>query len=58
VARKAAFIHSEEMERYRYPAEHPFNTSRAKKVREIVGSMGLLSGPDRSEGAPTPACMP
>ena len=55
MARKAAFIHSEEMERYRYPAEHPFNTIRAKKVREIVSSMGLLSGPDRSEVAPKPA---
>lgn len=52
---RAAFIHSAEMEQYRYPAEHPFNTIRAKKVREIVSSMGLLSGPERSEVAPKPA---
>lgn len=43
------------MERYRYPAAHPFNTIRAKRVREIVGLMGALSGPDRSEIAPKPA---
>ncbi len=55
MARKAAFIHSAEMERYRYPAEHPFNTIRAKKVRDIVSSMGLLAGPERSEVAPRPA---
>ena len=53
--RKAVFIYSPELEEYHYPPEHPFNTIRAKKVREIVNSMGLLSGPDRSEAAPVPA---
>jgi acetoin utilization protein AcuC len=50
--RKAAFIYSPELERYQYPAEHPFNTIRAKKVREIINSMGLLSGAGRREAAP------
>ena len=40
--RKAVFIHSPELERYPYPPECPFNTSRAAKVRKIVDSMGLL----------------
>ena len=52
--RKAVFVYSRELEKYRYPAEHPFNTIRAKKVREIVDSMGLLSAP-RKEAAPEPA---
>jgi acetoin utilization protein AcuC len=52
--RKAAFVYSPELERYRYPAEHPFNTIRAKKVREIINSMGLLSGAGRREVAPEP----
>ena len=53
--RKAAFIYSTELEKIGYPPEHPFNTIRAKKTREIVSSMGLLSGSGRSEAAPVPA---
>jgi acetoin utilization protein AcuC len=52
--RKSAFIYSWELEKYPYPAEHPFNTIRAKKVREIINSMGLLSGAGRREVAPEP----
>jgi acetoin utilization protein AcuC len=48
---KAIFIYSEELEKYLYPPEHPFNTIRAKRVREIINSMGLLSAP-RREVAP------
>jgi len=53
--RKSVFIYSPELEEYQYPPEHPFNTIRAKKVREIVNSMGLLSGSSGSEVAPVPA---
>ena len=53
--RKAVFIHSPELEKYRYPQEHPFNTLRSKKTREILNSMDLLSGEGRSEVAPVPA---
>jgi len=53
--KKAVFVYSSELEKYRYPLEHPFNTVRAKKVREIVNSMGLLSGSGTSEVAPVPA---
>jgi acetoin utilization protein AcuC len=55
VTKKAAFIYSSELEKYRYPPEHPFNTIRAQKTREILSSMGLLSGNGRSEVAPIPA---
>ena len=53
--REAVFVYSSELEEYRYPPEHPFNTIRAQKTREIVKSMGLLSGGGRSEVAPVPA---
>ena len=44
--KKAAFIYSEEFEKYPYPQDSPFNTTRAGKVFQLVKSMGLLSGPD------------
>ncbi len=53
--RKAVFIYSKELEKYRYPPEHPFNTIRAQKVREIVNKLGLLSGNGRREVPPEPA---
>lgn len=52
--REAVFIYSQELEKYPYPPEHPFNTIRAKRVREIINSMGLLSGGGRREAAPEP----
>ncbi len=53
--RKAGFIYSPELEKYSYPPEHPFTTIRARKTREILNSMELLSGAGRSEVAPVPA---
>ena len=53
--RKAAFIHSKEIEQYSYPLDCPFKTERAGRVRQTLTSMGLLSGPDVREVAPTPA---
>jgi len=50
--REAVFIYSVELEKFHYPAEHPFNTVRANKVRETAASMGLLSGGGRREIAP------
>ncbi|GAJ16718.1 unnamed protein product, partial [marine sediment metagenome] len=50
-----AFIYSSELEKYHYPPEHPFNTIRAQKTRQILNSMGLLCGHGRSEVAPIPA---
>jgi len=52
--RESVFIYSEELEKYQYPPEHPFNTIRTKRVREIINSMGLLSGAGRKEVAPEP----
>ena len=45
-------MHSAQLERFPYPVEHPFKTSRAAGVRKIISSMGLLTGPDRAEVAP------
>ncbi len=53
--RKAAFVYSRELEKYGYPPEHPFNTIRPKKTREIINPMGMLSGEGRNEVAPVPA---
>jgi acetoin utilization protein AcuC len=53
--RKAAFIYSRQLERYPYPPEHPFNVSRAKRVRELIHSTGLLTGDNRTEVPPAPA---
>lgn len=53
--KNAVFIYSPELEKYNYPPEHPFNTIRAKRVLDVIQSMGLLSGPSRSVAAPEPA---
>lgn len=54
-ARKAIFIYSPELEKYHYPPEHPFNTVRAKRARETINSMGLLSAGNVREVPPAPA---
>ena len=51
----SVFIYSSEFEKHLYPPEHPFNTVRAKRVRDIVNSMGLLTGSGSREIAPKPA---
>jgi len=43
------------MERFVYPPQCPFNTSRAGKVRQTIDSMGLLDSTDNIELAPEPA---
>jgi len=53
--RRAAFIHSERIEQYSYPADCPFKPERAGGVRKTLYSMGLLSGDRISEVAPAPA---
>lgn len=53
--KKAVFVHSPEIEKYKYPDECPFNISRAGEVRKIINSMGMLSGSSRSEVAPEAA---
>ncbi|MBN1804272.1 MAG: acetoin utilization protein AcuC [Sedimentisphaerales bacterium] len=54
-AKKAAFIYSTELEKFSYPADCPFTTNRAGKVRKILNSMALLSGDNMTEVAPVPA---
>ena len=53
--RRAAFIHSEEIEQYSYPADCPFKPERAAGVRKTLASMGLLCGEGISQVAPKPA---
>ena len=53
--RHAAFIHSAEVEKYSYPPGCPFKTQRATRTREILDSMGLLTGHDRFEAPPAAA---
>ncbi len=40
------------MEKFSYPADCPFNVTRAGKVRQILNSMGLFTGTGRMEVAP------
>ncbi len=53
--RRAAFIHSPDLEKYQYPPQSPFDVSRAGKMRKVAESMGLLSGDNVAEVAPAPA---
>ncbi len=55
VTRKAAFIHSAELEKYEYPGSCPFNVSRAGKTHRFLESMDLLCGENVSVVAPDPA---
>ncbi len=52
---KAVFVHSEKLDELSYPLQSPFNTSRSGRVRKVIYTMGLLSGPDKIQVAPEPA---
>jgi acetoin utilization protein AcuC len=52
---KAVLIHSPQLEQYEYPPDHPFSTLRAKKMRKLIESMGLLSGDNVVELGPEAA---
>jgi len=53
--RRAAFIHSQEIEKYSYPEDSPFRTERAGRTRQVLHTMGLLSGEGIREVPPAPA---
>lgn len=53
--RRAAFIHSEQIEQYSYPEGCPFRSERAGKLRQTLYSMGLLSGQNIKEVPPVSA---
>ncbi len=53
--RRAVFIHSREIEKYRYPEGSPFKTERAGRTRQVLNKMNLLSGAGLREVAPVPA---
>lgn len=52
---RAAFLHSDQMERYHYPPDCPFKAERAGQTRQLLTSMGLLNRPGLSVVAPRPA---
>jgi len=53
--RRAAFIHSADLEKYSYPPDCPFDSQRAGRTYQILSSMNLLAGPELSVQAPRPA---
>lgn len=46
------FVYGDPLDQYPYPDVSPLKTCRAGKVRKMLMSMGLLTGPDRFEVAP------
>ncbi|MBT3200077.1 MAG: acetoin utilization protein AcuC [Phycisphaerales bacterium] len=52
---RAAFIHSDELEKYHYPTECPFKTERAGMLFRKLKSMGMLGGIDQKIVEPTMA---
>lgn len=53
--RIGAFVHSDEIERYHYPDECPFKTTRAAKTKSILCSIGRYQDNSSREVAPRPA---
>ena len=53
--RRSIFIHSQEIEKYRYPEDCPFKTERAGRTRQVLYTMGLLYGDNIREVPPKPA---
>jgi acetoin utilization protein AcuC len=49
---RAAFIHSEAIERYRYPPDCPFKTERAAMTKNVLSSMGCYIGDSMMEIPP------
>lgn len=48
-------IHSEELEKFSYPSTCPFNITRARKVKELLLSLGMYTGDGEIEIAPVAA---
>jgi acetoin utilization protein AcuC len=55
---KYVFIHSDEIEHYRYPASCPFKTERAGLTKSILSKAHSYTGKDREEVAPIPLTEP
>jgi acetoin utilization protein AcuC len=53
--RRSVFVYSPALEKYPFPPDHPFNTTRAGKTRALIRSMGWLSGGDQAEIDCSPA---
>ena len=53
--RKSLFLYSAELEKFPFPPDHPFNTTRAPKARDLIRSMGWLTGEDHAEAGFEPA---
>jgi acetoin utilization protein AcuC len=47
--RKAAFLHSDQLEHFHYPESCPFKTERAFQVRKTLAGLGLLGSPSKRQ---------
>jgi acetoin utilization protein AcuC len=56
--RRSVLFYNPELQKYPFPPDHPFNTTRAPKARELMKSMGWLSGGNQTEAAAGPAERP
>jgi acetoin utilization protein AcuC len=54
-SRRSIFVYNPALERFPFPPDHPFNTARAPKTRELVLSLGWLSAETAREVEPAPA---
>ncbi|MBE0537413.1 MAG: acetoin utilization protein AcuC [Phycisphaerae bacterium] len=55
MSKNYVFLHSDDLEKYPYPASCPFNTTRAGLTRRRLASLGLLTGSNKTEAAADPA---
>jgi acetoin utilization protein AcuC len=53
--RKSIFVYSPELSKYPFPPDHPFNATRAPKTRDLIQSMGWLTGENHAEAGCEPA---
>jgi acetoin utilization protein AcuC len=57
MTQQAIFIHSDEIERFHYPAQSPFKTERAAMTRSVLRSRGFYTGDGRTEVPPINATV-
>jgi acetoin utilization protein AcuC len=53
--RTSFFLYCPELEKYPFPPDHPFNTTRALKTRDLLRSMGWLPGGQGTDAGCEPA---
>jgi acetoin utilization protein AcuC len=56
--RRSLFVYCPALEKYPFPPDHPFNTTRALKARDLIRSLGWLPGGEQAEIDCSPAPRP